>query len=125
MIITKLASGRAFSLYAIVTNDTCIVQNYIDSLESKKQKQLFALFQFILENGPPNDKRKFNPIGDKIYELKTRSGIRILCFYGGPLLQKSLILTHGFDKPHRNILMREKDKAINWYKDFLKRAEIE
>ena len=68
------------------------------------QKQLFALFQLILENGPPNDKRKFNPIGDKIYELKTRSGVRILCFYGGSLLQKSLILTHGFFKPAKRVL---------------------
>ncbi len=124
MIITKLASGKAFSLYAIVINNNCLVQDYIDSLEPKMQKQLFALFQLVIENGPPNDKRKFNPIGDKIYELKTRSGVRILCFYGGSLLQKSLILTHGFDKPHQKILIREKEKAVNWHKDFLRHAEI-
>jgi len=125
MVITKLASGTAYSLYAIVINNSCIVQNYIDNLEPIMQKQLFTLFQRILENGPPNNERKFNPIGDKIYELKTQSGVRILCFYGGSLLERSLVLTHGFDKPHKKILNREKAKAINWYKDFLQHAEIE
>jgi len=124
MFITELYSGRLFSLYAVVINNTCLVQNYIDSLEEKYQSQLFALFNRILEHGPPNDERKFRPIGDKIFELKTRSGIRILCFYGGSFLRQTLILTHGFDKAGKRILRREKEKAINYRKEYFENAEI-
>ena len=90
MIITKLASGKAFSLYAIVINNNCLVQDYIDSLEPKMQKQLFALFQLVIENGPPNDKRKFNPIGDKIYELKTGTVFEFYVFMEAPYCKNRL-----------------------------------
>ena len=124
MFIAELQSGPLYNLFAVVINDTCLVQNYIDSLEVKQQKQLFALFKRILEHGPPKDERKFKHIGDKIYELKTRSGVRVLCFSGGAFLPKSLILTHGFDKPGKKQLRREKEKAINLRKDYFENAEI-
>ena len=124
MFITELQSGLRFNLYAVVINDTCLVQNYIDSLEDKQQRQLFSLFNLILEHGPPKDERKFKHIDDKIYQLKTRSGVRILCFFGGSFLPKSLILTHGFDKPGKRILKREKEKAISWRKEYFESAEI-
>jgi len=55
---------------------------------------------------------KFRHIGDDIYELKTNLGIRILCFFATDFLRRSLILTHGFPKPKRVQLDREKAKAL-------------
>lgn len=124
MFITELDSGPLYNLYAVVINNTCLVQNYIDSLEEKHKNQLFSLFKRIVEHGPPNNRAKFNPIGDHIYELKTRSGVRILCFYGGSFLLRTLILTHGFDKPGKKQLRREKEKAIKRRKDYFENAEI-
>lgn len=124
MFITELDTGPKFSLYAVVINNVCLVQDYIDSLELKQQRQVFALFNLILEHGPPKDQQKFKNIGDKIYELKTRSGVRILCFCGGVVLRKTLILTHGFEKPGKIVLRREKEKAIDWLNAFSKSAEI-
>ncbi len=124
MFITELDSGPLYNLFAMVINDTCEVQIYINSLEQKQQKQLFALFNLILEHGPPRDERKFKHIGDKIYQLKTRTGVRVLCFFGGSFLPKSLILTHGFNKPGKKILRREKEKTINWRKGYFESAEI-
>jgi phage-related protein len=100
------------------------VRDYINNLDASQQTQLFSLFDRILGHGPPKNERKFKNIGNQIYELKTRSGVRILCFYGGAFLPKSLILTHGFSKPGKKVLRREKEKAINWRKDYFENAEI-
>jgi len=120
MNIIKLGSGEAFDLYAVVVNNKCQVKEFISSLDKINQTQIFALFSFILENGPPNNVQKFKYIGDDIYELKTWRGIRILRFYGDPKLPRSLILTHGFPKPKKKKFEDEKAKAIKWRKEYLK-----
>ena len=124
MHISRLHSGKAFNLYAVELNNKCQVREYISNLEEIDQKQIFALFKYILENGPPNNKRKFNYIGDGIYELKTRRGVRILSFYGDPKLSRSLILTHGFRKPKKKQLADEKAKAVKWRKEYSEIADI-
>jgi len=116
MIIDKLSSGKIFTLYAVVESGRCLVQEFIDSLEQAHKGQILTLFNYILENGPPRNEKKFKYLGDNIYELKTRTGVRILCFFGK---QKSLVLTHGFYKVKRAQLQREKEKAKNFYKNYL------
>lgn len=118
MYIIRLMSGKAFDLYAVELNNKCQVREYISNLDAINQKQIFSLFEFILEKGPPTNIRKFNNIGDDIYELKTRRGTRILCFYGDPKLSRSLILTHGFHKPKKRQLADEKAKAVKWHKEY-------
>lgn len=95
---------------------------YVESLAEAEQKQVVALFKFILEKGPPTNIEKFRPLGDKVYELKTRMGIRILSFYGSPCLKDSLILTHGLRKPKSKVLMREKEKTIKWRENYFRTA---
>jgi len=121
MDITLLSSGseKGFSLYALIVDETCQVIEYIESLEQKYQKQIISLFNLITETGLPHNEEKYRGLGDNINELKTRGGVRILCFSGGPGLPRSLILTHGFQKPHRKILVRQKNKALKWRKQFI------
>jgi hypothetical protein len=119
MDIYKIKSGWNFAIYGVVKNGECSVRNFIDSLEPTSKKQIVSLLSMVVENGrPPRNDQKFRHIGDKIYELKTRSGIRILCFHGDRLLKNSLILTHGFPKPKKNQLNREKEKAITFLHAF-------
>jgi phage-related protein len=120
MNITLIAPAEqsGFSLYGIVVKNSCLVREFIESLEEKYQKQIMSLLDFISAKGPPNNKEKFRSLGDDIFELKTRSGVRILSFFGGSNLPKSLILIHGFHKPSRKILVREKAKAISWHKKY-------
>lgn len=122
MDIIKLDSGKTFDLYALVVNEECQVQEYISSLEDKCQTQVFTLFNFILEKGPPHNEQKFRNIGDEIYELKTWRGARFLSFFGGSSLPRSLILTHGFSKPKPRGLAREKKKAVKWQKEYFRIA---
>ena len=116
--LIESAFGPGYDLYAIVIDEVCLVQEFIDRLTEKEQNQVIALFQLILNSGVPFNKRKFRNIGDQIYELKTRSGVRILGFFGGADLPRSLILTHGFYKQHSKILVREKKKAILWHREY-------
>lgn len=122
MNIVKLSTGTNFTLYAVVENDRCFVQEFIDSLEHAHQSQVINLFRLILENGPPRNEEKFKYLGDNIYELKTRSGVRILSFFGG---QKSLVLTNGFYKGKRKQVQREKEKAKRIYDNYLKKRNGE
>jgi phage-related protein len=114
MDVIKLIEGtnQGFSLYAIKVNDQCLIRDFIESLDEKYQKQIINLFQQITSAGLPKNKERFRPLEDQIYELKTRGGVRILCFFAGSLLRRSLILTHGFFKPHSKILKRETEKAV-------------
>jgi phage-related protein len=124
MDITETISGTEFTIYAIVFSNRCFVQEFIINLEEQDLKQVLTLLNAICETGPPHNETKFRNIGEKIYELKTRRGVRILGFFAGSNLPKSLILTHGFYKSGNRILVRERDKAIQWRKEFFESSDI-
>lgn len=122
MQILRISSGIKYDLYERAEGKIGQVTEYISTLADNEQKQIVALFKFILEKGPPINKEKFRHLGDQIYELKTRTGIRILSFYGAPLLHNALILTHGLRKPKKKVLMREKEKTLKWREEFFRTA---
>jgi len=122
--IAETINGPNFTLYSIVVENRCYVEEFVANLEEKDLKQVLTLFELIATTGPPHNEEKFRDIGEKIFELKTRRGVRILGFFAGPTLPKSLILTHGFYKPHNKILVRERDKAVKWRKEYFDSSEI-
>jgi len=122
MDITLIGSGAGYNLYALIINGICQVIEYIDGLDPLSQKQITSLFKLITDTGVPHNIEKYRNIGDKIYELKTRGGVRILCFTGGAGLLRSLILTHAFHKRDHRILAREKQKALNWKEQFFQES---
>ena len=120
MDITKIlgGTGQGFNLYAILVQNHCLIQEFVDSLDDAYKKQVLNLFHQIITIGLPKNEERFRPIGDQIYELKTRRGVRLLCFFAGQNLPRSLILTHGFFKPQRKIFVREKKKAVAWREEY-------
>ena len=92
--------------------------DFINNLEDKDQKQVFALLHLITEKGPPQNEEKFKKLRDGIFELKTYRGIRILAFSGGSIYKRSLILVDGFRKPKRRELARLIEKAVEYRKAF-------
>ena len=120
MEIDLLHEGRALSLYGIVIDGTCLIREFIDDLENQNKKQVAKLLEQRAERLELFDEQKFRSIGDDIFELKTRRGLRILCFWGGP---QKLILTHGFPKPTPKVLRTEKAKAISWLKEYQENAD--
>jgi phage-related protein len=116
MEVEVLYKGRQFTLYGIRNDGKSLVQEFLDGIDQKNRAQMMALINHIKEHGPPHNELKFRSLGDEIYELKTRGGSRILCFWGRP--QNSLVLTHGFPKCKRQRLRTEKRRALLWYKQY-------
>jgi phage-related protein len=116
MQITKFEEGF-YDLYLLVLEGTAPVREYLHGLDEDVQKKFFNRFKRILEHGPPTNEEQFRNLGDKIYEIKvhTGPGHRILCFFAGPALPRTLILTHGFPKPgSKKALRHEKETAMSW-----------
>ncbi len=112
-----LLKGSCFTLSALRVNNECLVETFISSLPEKDQNQLVAQLKYIADNGPPHNEEKFKKLVDDVFQIKTRRGIRVLCFFDG---EKSLLLTHGFPKPKSKVLRVEISKAIEWRKDYFK-----
>jgi phage-related protein len=118
MDVVELASGPKCELYALAVRGKCQIQDYISALQEEDKKKVVALLNLFCQNGPPVNEEKFRHLGDEIWELKTSSGIRILSFFLTPSWRKRLVLTHGFRKPHKKVLQREKRKAMEWREEY-------
>lgn len=105
---TLLRSGSSYSIYELSDGNEHFVTDYINTLGEEFKKQVYALLKYIIDHGIPTNIEKFRKVGDCIFELKTRSGIRILCFFHG---EGELVLTHGFRKPKGKVLRTEIDRA--------------
>jgi phage-related protein len=124
MDIAVIGNGPEFSLYGLIIDGICQISVYLRDIDEVNLKQFAVLVNEILHHGPPKNKEKFRPLGDDIFELKTRNGMRIGCFFGGINLPKSLILTHGFSKCTSKKLQREKNKALKWLEEYLQIKDI-
>ena len=118
IVLIGSGSGVGFSLYALVIEGSCQVLKFIENSDQRNQNQIVSLFNLITKTGPPHNKEKYRNLGNGIYELKTRGGLRVLSFTGGANLRKSLILTHAIKKPHDRVVIREKEKALRWRGQF-------
>jgi phage-related protein len=110
-----LLNGEELSLHALVVNKRCLIRDFIDCLDVGDKKQVGNLLKQRANRAQIHNQQHFRTLGDEIFELKTRNGIRILCFWSG---KGKLIITHGFFKSHPKILKQEKEKALNWLKEF-------
>lgn len=112
--IEVLADGEEIILYALVVNKKSLIWDFIDGLERTDKIQVVNLIKQRADRLNIHNQQHFRSLGDDIFELKTRNGIRILCFWYG---ERKLVLTHGFFKPHSKVLKNEKEKAIQWLKE--------
>ena len=111
----RLRQGEKYDIFAISIDEKIEVVEFIDSLDDANLKQLFSILERTKDHGPPTDESKYRGLGDGIYEIKTHSGsgFRVLCFNATINRKRALILTHGFPKPKKNQLNREKRKAVD------------
>jgi phage-related protein len=115
MTLTTLYAGKEYTLSALVINGDCLVQEFLSGLDKQSERQIMSLLERTGDNGPLRNEEKFKRLEGKIYELKTRTGVRILSFFGEG---HSLILTHGFFKPSKKKLKMEISKAAGWERSY-------
>ena len=122
MTLTTLYSGQEYTISALIINGHCLVQEFLSGLDKQSEVQILSLLKRTGDNGPPINEEKFKHLEGKIYELKTRTGVRVLSFFGEG---KSLILTHGFFKPSKKKLQIEIGKAAEWEKTYQKHIKTQ
>jgi phage-related protein len=122
MTLKTLYKGQRYTLYALIVDERCFAFEFLSEIDKQSETQIVALFKHIGASGPPVNEEKFKHLEGKIYELKTRTGVRILSFFGKG---QSLILTHGFSKPSQKKLKIEISKAAEWEKAYQQSLKIQ
>jgi hypothetical protein len=122
MTITTLYPGQEYTVSALIINGHCHAKEFIDDLDRPSDTQIMSLIKMTGDAGPLSNEEKFKHLDGKIWELKTRTGVRILSFFGEG---KTLILTHGFFKPAKKKLQLEIRKAAELERAYQKHIKAQ
>jgi phage-related protein len=94
---------------------------YYQELSQGQKAKLSFLFQMLGDTGKIRSEEKFRHEGDQIYAFKPMPD-RFLCFFyhGG-----KVIVTNAFEKKQDKMPAKEKDKALKFKADYIKRNREE
>lgn len=76
----------------------CPVQEFLDSLDSKMMAKTFRTIDLLEANGPMLREPYSSPMGDGIFELRTKQGSNITRVFYFFFVGKKVVLTNGFLK---------------------------
>jgi phage-related protein len=116
--IHKLKEGKHLTIFAMGDGEKVPVLDFIEQMEQKRPKEtakLAALFTRTVEHGIPKDKQKCRTLGSKLFEFKTRGGLRIVWFWDE---DKMVICTHGFSKSTQKTPRGQIERALSMKSDY-------
>lgn len=112
VIVTPLhVTGRYCKLYALASEKRCPLLDFMAEQERRAPEDLahfLRIVQYCADHGPPKNKEKCRSLGNDIWELKGKNGIRVLWFWDEGRI---IVCTHGFVKKQRRTPRREIEKA--------------
>jgi phage-related protein len=111
MELRFLMEGTAFTLYAILQGEDIV--DYLGKLEqdnTRAHAQIMRRIVQLSERGPSSKKDEFNSLGNGLFEVKAKSGPRVIFFYDQ---NRIVICFHAFDKHSQKTPKREIDKAVH------------
>jgi phage-related protein len=112
--------GSAFKLeWYIDSNGKSEAQEYFNRLSEKQQLRFLFLVKRIGDFGKITNKQLFRNEGNKIYAFKPQPD-RFLCFF---FRGNKIIVTNAFQKKQQKLPIKEKEKALKYMKDYIKRSE--
>ena len=76
----------------------CPVQEFLDSLEPKMHAKALRTIDLLEANGPQLREPHSGPIGDGIFELRTKQGSNITRVFYFFFVGQKAVLTNGFVK---------------------------
>ena len=91
----------------------CQVSAFLDAVERDDKASLAqttAILQQTANNGPPHNTQKSKPLAGGIFELKTRSGVRIPYFYDASQI---VVCSAAMKKPKKAELERVIERALD------------
>lgn len=112
-----------FRIFALGEGETFPTVDFLESLKQsdlKSYDRLMATLKSASERGPPtNDKtkcRQIRGIKQKIFELKTNDGNRVLWFYDAGRI---MLCTNAFEKPGEKELKQKIGTAQTWHDKYV------
>ena len=124
----QVIAARVWSVVAICDDrGACQVQSFLDDLAHEAYddfRQVAALIERSAACGPPRNTKKSNPLGNELFEFKTRGGIRIPYFYDEGRL---IICTQALRKPKKSelrIVIKRAQRDRERYLAAKRRSEI-
>ncbi len=113
-------------MFEIVFYDTedgkCPVAEFMDSLEPKMKAKVFHTIDLLKNNGPVLRKPYSAPMGDGIFELRTKLGSNITRVFYFFFVGKKAVLTNGFVKKTQKTPPEELETAKRYKKDYERRC---
>ncbi len=103
----------------------CPMQEYLGSLEPKLLAKTLRTIDLLENNGTSLRKPYSSPLGDGIFELRTKQGsdiTRVLYFF---FFGNKAILTNGFTKKTQKTPKSEIDTAKKYKADYERRHQNE
>jgi phage-related protein len=112
-------------MYEIIFFDTedgkCPMKDFLDSLEPKLLAKTFRTIDLLEANGPNLREPYSKPLGDGIFELRTKLGTditRVLYFF---VAGQKAVLTNGFIKKTQKTPKSEINLALKYKIDYERR----
>ena len=99
------------------------VAEFINSQPNKMAAKILWTISLLEDNGPALREPYSKPLGDGIFELRTKLGTditRVLYFF---IVGKKAILTHGFVKKTQETPPEEIERAQKYRSEYLNRKE--
>lgn len=123
--LESIQKGNYCEIVALKQGNSCEATDFINALDRKNKRiyiKIFALLEFISENGMLKNEEKCKFIGDKkIWQIKVRVSnvtVRLFCFQRH-VDNRFVILTHGWQKTdNRKEQNKELEKAVRLKKEF-------
>ncbi len=91
----------------------CALQIFFADLKRQDRaefEKILALIAHVADYGTPRNEQKCRFFaGEKLFELKTRGGVRVMAFWDD---NRIIVCTHGFLKKQQKTPRRELEKAV-------------
>jgi phage-related protein len=92
--------------------------DYFEALDEKRQEKILKLIKLMGNTGKIRNTEKFRDEHDKIYAFKPKPD-RFLCFF---FKGSKIIITNAFEKKTEKLPRQEKDRALKYRDDYIKRV---
>lgn len=118
IVAYEIKQGARFRVIAVGTQENDKVrlpyvefQEQATSAEPKEWPKLVRILDYAADMGPPKDGEKSKLLREKIYEFRTKGGLRLLWFYDEGSL---VVCVNGYIKNSQKTPNSEIDTAIEW-----------
>jgi phage-related protein len=112
-------------MYEIEFYDTedgrCPVQEFLDDLDPKMHAKTLRTIDLLEANGPALREPQSGPMGDGIFELRTKQSSNITRIFYFFFVGKKAILTNGFIKKTQKTPKAELELAKKYKADYERR----